>query len=57
MGCSPEIKGDADRFKKGVFEIPAGDGYGKTTIIRRDSLQIEEYEKTYNFWGMFYGIR
>ena len=32
-------------FKKGVFEIPAGDGYGKTTITRVDSLQIEEYTK------------
>lgn len=44
-GCSPEIRGDADRFKKGVFEIPAGNGYGKTTITRKDSLQIEEYDK------------
>ena len=43
--CSSDIKGDADRFKKGVFEIPAGNGYGKTTITRKDSLQIEEYEK------------
>ena len=42
--CSIE-KGDADRFKKGVFEIPAGNGYSKTTITRIDSLQIEEYDK------------
>lgn len=34
-----------NQFKKGVFEIPAGDGYGKTTITRVDSLQIEEYTK------------
>ena len=34
-----------NQFKKGVFEIPAGDGYGKTTITRIDSLQIEEYTK------------
>lgn len=43
--CQPEIKGDADRFKKGVFEIPAGKGYSKTVITRVDSLQIEEYTK------------
>lgn len=45
FSCKPEFKGDADRFKKGVFEIPAGEGYGKTTIIRKDSVQIESYEK------------
>ncbi|MCH3885503.1 hypothetical protein [Tenacibaculum aquimarinum] len=43
--CSPEKNVDASRFKYGVFEIPAGDGYGKTTIIRKDSLQIEQYIK------------
>ena len=35
-----------NQFKSGVFEIPAGDGYGKTTITRIDSLQIEEYTKS-----------
>lgn len=35
---------DADRFKSGTFEIPAGQGYEKTIIIRKDSLQIEKYE-------------
>lgn len=44
VACSSE-KPDADRFKQGVFEIPAGDGYSKTIITRKDSLQIEEYEK------------
>jgi hypothetical protein len=34
----------ADRFKSGTFEIPAGKGYEKTIIIRKDSLQIEIYE-------------
>jgi len=34
----------ADRFKSGTFEIPAGKGYEKTTIIRQDSIQIEKYE-------------
>jgi len=43
--CKSEINDNSDRFKKGVFEIPAGEGYGKTTITRIDSLQIEEYEK------------
>jgi len=43
--CKSEINDNSDRFKKGVFEIPAGEGYCKTTITRIDSLQIEEYEK------------
>lgn len=34
----------ADRFKSGTFEIPAGKGYEKTIIVRKDSLQIETYE-------------
>ena len=40
LGAAP----DADRFKSGTFEIPAGKGYEKTIIIRKDSLQIEKYE-------------
>lgn len=43
--CKSEIKDSSDRFKKGIFEIPAGDGYGKTIIKRIDSLQIENYEQ------------
>lgn len=43
--CKSDFNDNSDRFKKGVFEIPAGEGYGKTTITRIDSLQIEEYEK------------
>ena len=43
--CKTDFKGNSDRFKEGVFEIPAGEGYSKTIIIRKDSLQIEEYEK------------
>ena len=43
--CKSEIKDNSDRFKKGVFEIPAGDGYSKTIITRIDDIQIEEYEK------------
>ncbi|WP_420553421.1 hypothetical protein [Tenacibaculum aiptasiae] len=45
LSCSPEKKGDPTRFKYGTFEIPAGEGYGKTIIVRKDSLQIEEYTK------------
>ncbi len=45
-GCSPSVKGDAARFKTGVFEIPAGKGYEKTMLIRKDSLQIESYTTT-----------
>jgi len=43
--CKSDLKDNSDRFKKGVFEIPAGKGYSKTTVIRKDSLQIEQYEK------------
>ncbi|MGY0408464.1 MAG: hypothetical protein ACWIPJ_08945 [Polaribacter sp.] len=43
--CSSEIKNNSNRFKLGVFEIPAGKSYGKTTIRRIDSFQIENYEK------------
>jgi len=42
--CSSE-KGDPDRFRKGIFEVPAGKGYSKTIITRIDSIQIEEYDK------------
>ena len=35
---------DPDRFKTGVFEIPEGKGYEKTTVIRNDSIQIEKYQ-------------
>lgn len=45
FACQTEPKGNADRFKLGVFEIPAGKGYSKTIITRVDSLQIEEYTK------------
>jgi len=39
------VKDMNNQFKTGVFEIPAGNGYGKTTITRIDSLQIEQYSK------------
>lgn len=43
--CKSDLKDNSDRFKKGLFEIPAGNGYSKTTITRKDSIQIEEYDK------------
>tara|TARA_Y100000034_G_scaffold137038_1_gene219096 strand:- start:23098 stop:23487 length:390 start_codon:yes stop_codon:yes gene_type:complete len=43
--CQTKFEGDPDRFKKGVFEIPATESFGKTTIIRKDSLQIESYNR------------
>ena len=43
--CKSEIKDNSDKFKQGIFEIPAGEGYSKTIITRKDSIQIEEYEK------------
>ena len=49
--CKSEFNDNSDRFKKGVFEIPAGEGYGKTTITRIDSLQIEEYEKVISIFN------
>ena len=45
IGCKSDSKGNPDRFKLGIFEIPAGDSYGKTIITRLDSIQIEEYTK------------
>jgi hypothetical protein len=32
-----------DRFKHGTFEIPAGKGFEKEVIIRKDSIQISQY--------------
>lgn len=43
--CQTKFEGDPDRFKTGVFEIPASESFGKTTIIRKDSLQIESYNR------------
>ena len=43
--CNSKKAKDAERFKLGVFEIPAGKGYSKTIVTRVDSLQIEEYVK------------
>lgn len=45
FSCQTKPKGDASRFRKGVFEIPAGKGYSKTVITRKDNIQIEEYTK------------
>lgn len=46
--CLQKPKGNAQRFKQGLFKIPEGKGYSKTIITRVDSLQIEEYEKIIN---------
>ena len=43
--CSSKKANNAERFKLGVFEIPAGKGYSKTIVTRVDSLQVEEYFK------------
>lgn len=45
ISCTIETKGNADRFKYGTFEIPAINNYSKTTIVRKDSLQLEYYSK------------
>ncbi|WP_440881230.1 hypothetical protein [Tenacibaculum sp. C7A-26P2] len=41
--CKPQLKGNPDRFKYGVFEFPAIGNISKIKITRNDSLQIEEY--------------
>ena len=41
--CKSEFKDNSDRFKVGVFEIPAGKGFVKETIIRKDSIQISKH--------------
>lgn len=41
--CKSELKDHSDRFKVGVFEIPAGKGFVKETIIRHDSIQISKH--------------
>lgn len=45
ISCNVETSGNPERFKYGTFEIPAGGNYSKTTIVRKDSLQIEYYTK------------
>lgn len=45
VGCQSKTEGNPDRFKQGVFSIPAGEGYSETIVKRVDSLQIEEYTK------------
>ena len=45
LSCNSDIKDNSEKFRFGVFEIPGGKGYSKTIITRKDSLQIEEYEK------------
>lgn len=41
--CKSEFEDNSDRFKLGVFEIPAGKGFVKETIIRKDSIQISKH--------------
>jgi len=53
VSCSNEPI-NPDRFKTGTFEIPAGKGYEKTIIIRKDSLQIEKYEDRIDTLSIFW---
>lgn len=41
--CKSEFEDNSDKFKEGIFEIPAGDNFVKETIIRKDSIQISKY--------------
>ena len=41
--CKSEFEDNSDRFKVGVFEIPAGKGFVKETLIRKDSIQISKH--------------
>lgn len=45
VSCVKQPQGNPERFKQGVFYVPAGEGYSETLIKRIDSLQIEEYTK------------
>ena len=45
VACEPTIQGNPNRFKTGVFEVPAVNGMSKSRIIRKDSIQIEKYTK------------
>lgn len=49
ISCNQQPKGNPDRFKQGVFEIPAGESYSKTIITRKDSLQVEKYTKKISY--------
>ncbi len=46
VSCKSEFKDNSNRFKEGVFEIPAGDNFVKETIIRKDTIQISKYGNT-----------
>lgn len=46
IACNENQNFDPERFRQGDFEIPAGENYGKTRIVRKDSLQIEFYENS-----------
>jgi hypothetical protein len=41
--CTSTFEDNSERFKVGVFEIPAGKGFVKETIIRKDSIQISKH--------------
>lgn len=41
--CKSDFKDNSDRFKVGIFEIPAGKDFVKETIIRKDTIQISKY--------------
>jgi hypothetical protein len=43
LSCKSEFEDNSDKFKEGVFEIPAGDNFVKEIIIRKDSIQISKY--------------
>lgn len=46
VSCKSKFKDNSDKFKIGVFEIPAGDNFVKETIIRKDSIQISKHGNT-----------
>jgi hypothetical protein len=41
--CKSDFEDNSDRFKEGIFEIPAGNDFVKETIIRKDTIQISKY--------------
>ena len=59
--CGSEKNNEAERFKSGVFEIPAGKGYSKTTITKiSETGRVERLRQNgwwthpISGWSMFY---
>ncbi|WP_196888041.1 hypothetical protein [Aureivirga sp. CE67] len=43
ISCGSDKTDTSKRFRTGTFEVPAGENHDKFTFVRKDSLQIENY--------------